>query len=283
MLKVALLVNPHKERAPGVALEAAKILENSGAVCYFAGTGDEILKTAFPPDRFLSTAAAIECCDMVVTVGGDGTILHTVPVLIRFPRPILGINVGHLGFLAALEPDELSRLTALPAGEYKLEPRRLLKAEVLRSAETFSAFNEFAFSCSGVVKQIGCTLICDGTPVGTYSGDGLLVASATGSTAYSLSAGGPIVDAELDVLIATPICAHTLNAPSMVFSGKRVLEISVFGNRSGNSYLVADGQEQCLLEDRDRIRVTLSDNTVSLVALEDAQQFRAVDLKLKKR
>ena len=173
----------------------------------------------------------MRACDAVVAIGGDGTIFHAAADAMRFEKPVLGINAGRLGFLAQAEGDDLSPLDRFAAGDYEIERRLVLQAEVARAGKTeiFYAVNDAVITNPdfGLISEI--EVRCGGESVGSYRGDGIIFATPTGSTAYSLSAGGPIADPDVDCMILTPLASHSLVSRSIVFAAQRVLTVTAPG------------------------------------------------------
>ncbi len=180
-----------------------------------------------------------------ITLGGDGTLLNTAREIARAGVPICGINLGQLGFLTEVElPDVTAALDRLIHGEYQIEERVMLDAMILRQGVILpisSALNDVVISKSGVSRMIKLKLYVDNESTANYAADGLIIATATGSTGYSLSAGGPIVNPKLKVMILTPICPHTLDAKSLVIGEDEEVKISMVANHE-DAVLTIDGQ-----------------------------------------
>ena len=201
-MTVFLIPNLKKENAVPTALRAAKTLRGAGARVllsdavreYFVGMGQE----------FAEDAKAFELCDVIVTVGGDGTILHAARQSLGYNKPLLGINIGRMGFLATVEAYEMEKLERLAHGEYILDRRSILSVSVdgqNRFRQT--ALNDVVISKSGISQTVDVEIFCDDILVNHYQGDGVVIATPTGSTAYSLSAGGPVLDAHIAGLVVT--------------------------------------------------------------------------------
>ena len=224
-------------------------------------------------------------CDIVITVGGDGTLLHAAAWAARWSKPVLGINVGRVGFLATVEASELELLEKIASGEYTLDKRLMLTARISGNHPYQNdALNDIVICKGSRTNTIRFEVYCDDILVNSYRGDGVILATPTGSTAYSLSAGGPILDAGIRGILVTPICAHSLNTPPMVFSANRRIRIvtSEYG-QCGGAYLSTDGRDYVALEPKDEILIDVSSKCLSLVSFYEADQFRAIDKKLKGR
>ena len=189
---------------------------------------------------------SIQSADVILVVGGDGTIMHAAKQAAVYNKPVLGINAGRLGFLAGLEPEEAHLLEKLAAGEYAIENRMLLEMAYQKDGQTVTdyALNEVAVTRNGPARMMDITLT--DTAYGgsfSYRADGLIVATPTGSTAYSLSAGGPVLDPAIQGLIVTPLCPFTLGARSLVFSPAHTLAVQAECNENGRIYASLDGEE----------------------------------------
>ena len=208
--------------------------------------------------------------DAVVALGGDGTMMRLAKRAARFDKPLLGINCGHLGFLASIESNELSLLSKLVSGDYEIEERRLLKvtAVTANGSRTFAALNEAAISRGVTTHMAEFTVLKEGETWITYRADGVIVASPTGSTAYSLSAGGPIVDPQVSALILTPICPHSLTARPFVLSGDAELAVSIQPKSEGDTvFLSVDGEEGVELTARDRVIVRRHERSARFIRI----------------
>lgn len=183
--------------------------------------------------------------DILCVLGGDGTLLLSLDEALKFDIPLLGINMGRIGFLSEVQPEQLENdVTQLMRGEYAIEHRMLLSASVLGSNEPPAfALNEVAINRTGIAQGVlSIEIESGGNVIDQFSGDGIIVASATGSTAYSLSAGGPIVSPALDCILLTPICPHTLHARPVIISPKDPVIIHVHGDRNDARILI-DGHK----------------------------------------
>lgn len=209
--------------------------------------------------------------DVCIVLGGDGSMIRAAKKAAPRGIPLLGINLGRIGYLAELEFDELNLLDGLFDGNYTIEPRFMLNIVLLRTGRephtTAPALNDAVVTHGAVSKLVDIMLYCDGRPVTKYRADGLITATPTGSTAYSMSAGGPIVDPRLDCMCVTPICPHSLYAKPLIFSGDSELEIEDICSDAVTLYLTVDGSETYRLNRGDRIRITKSDLTANLIRL----------------
>lgn len=274
-----LIPNLTKEKAVTITQDIVRILKRFDAVI--------LMEYQLPgcDARILSASKAFEYCDMIITIGGDGTMLHAARENFAFSKPMLGINLGRVGFLAAVEPEDLTdKLERLIAGDYVLDQRDALDVEII-GENTFrsTALNDIVISKSSISQTIDVEVFCDDISVNHYQGDGVIIATPTGSTAYSLSAGGPVLDARISGIVVTPICAHSLHAPSMVFSSARKLRVAIRGTAQVNAMISCDGRDETSISYTDSISVSLSSQHITLICFNEADQFEAIDKKLKGR
>ena len=250
--RVILCPNPSKDLRLETSREAKRILEDAGfAVCISPELLDG-LPDGWPADLPISELEdVIDDAALVVSLGGDGTIMHTIRRMMGHSIPVIGVNLGTVGFLAELDRSELDKLIPAARGEFTPSPRMMLEIRVVRGGRTvYSNYALNDVSLHGVVQMIRMTARGDGRKILEFSGDGIVISSPTGSTAYSLSAGGPIVEPTAENLILTPICAHALIARSFVLAPDRVVSVTVSGLRcqafissDGDSFEVLDGDE----------------------------------------
>ena len=227
---------------------------------------------------------ALTGCDMAVAIGGDGTIVHVAKAAAAAGCPVLGINAGHVGFLAGLEANELDDLSALLKGEYTVDERALLEVTVHKDggAITRYAMNEAVISRGGLSRLVDVTVRADGGEVLSCRGDGVIIATPTGSTAYSLSAGGPIVEPDAQNILITPICAHDMASRGIVASDKRIVTVSVVKNSRRNAFLSVDGGKAVRMNIGDVATVKASHLRTKLVRLKDRSFYDVVNTKFKK-
>jgi NAD+ kinase len=271
---VGLNVNVEKIHAnPGVASlarEAVGLLAERGVSVWINHESAGILGY---PHLGVSENELIKRVSVVVVFGGDGTILRTARAAAPQAIPILGVNLGAFGFLAEVNgPDVETALRRLLAGDYQLDERMMLQARVERSAPTaqeFIALNDIVLTKSGYARLVKLDTHVNGEHLATHLADGLIVATPTGSTAYSLSAGGPIVHPAVDGIVLTPICAHTLNSRAVLVSGGDTIAIRVepVGTAPPPPILTVDGQEGFPLRIGDEVRVARSPHRTRLVRL----------------
>ena len=266
MDSVLLWPNPEKEQVKSLAQQITLWLEKRGVRALMPQDLAHRLDLegmAFVPEQVTMQEVA-----WVMVLGGDGTLLLAAKHLMLWEKPILGVNLGHLGFLSEVEvPDLFPTLPLFLAGEYELDPRHLLTAEVSRQGRTlvrYEALNDVVVAKGPFARLVNLETYVDEAYVTTYPADGLIVATPTGSTAYSLSAGGPILSPDLSVFVVTPICPHSFFDRSVVIDARQTVKIRIRAMHR-DTLLTVDGQEGFPLEDGDEIRVSASQHTVNLM------------------
>jgi len=216
--------------------------------------------------------------DCLVILGGDGSIMRGAMEGVEFGIPVIGINLGKLGYLAELDVHQIPMLANIAAGKYKAEERMLLEVEC--GGQVFTALNDVVVSRRGAVQIAQLELSCSSGGTGVYRCDGLIVATPTGSTAYSMSAGGPIVDPALPSICVTPVCAHSLSARPMVFSPNEIITISSQSKKQSKLSLTVDGVEVLTPKPEQKIIVRRSANVVKFVRLSSTGFFDRLKTKL---
>lgn len=225
----------------------------------------------------------VEKCDYIIVVGGDGTILKHAKTFAGHNKAILGINSGRLGFMATLEHDEIELLSRLFDGTFAISKRMMLKAVARLSdgqIKEFTALNDIVFSKDNGCKIADFVVTKNDNVITSIRADGLIFSTPTGATAYSLSAGGPLIEPELDCIEFTQICPHSLFARSMLFSPDSVLEVSYSPNGCAGVRLEVDGVNELLLGNNDRVEIMRSESVVSLIDITGSSFYDSVNRKL---
>ena len=285
-MKIVLSSNPYRDKGLRVALEARRILEHAGAqtvMClpFQPKKGDRLdLPRQLPLpllDKELPTA------DLLICFGGDGTILHAARDATLHKVPILGINLGSVGFMAELERSELPLLAPLAHGMYTNEERMMLDVKVLRGDRLISqdiALNDAVISKGSMARVAEMEVLADRVKATCITGDGVIIATPTGSTAYSMSAGGPIVEPTSKSIIVTPVCAHQLAVRAMVLAPERVVTVQLPRGNRKYLYLSVDGGKAVRLTGGDRVEIGSSQRATQLVRLADRSFYQIINQKL---
>lgn len=230
-------------------------------------------------------AGKVSCLTAAVSLGGDGTFLRMARDMVKLNVPVFGVNFGHLGFLAEIEYEMLEQaLQKLVKGSYTIEKRCLLAAQTFESGKKAPrhelAINEFVAARSNLFTTSHMELYINGKPSGRYAADGLIVATATGSTAYSLSAGGPLVQPGMEVMVITPICAHSLATRPLVIPATEEVEIRLLPRNSSPMALSADGVSLCSIGQSDVVKITRNRQYLRLMRLTDKSYYETWQEKL---
>ena len=285
MKKVILTPNPYRDKNFQTVRAAVQILRDSGVEAKIC-LPFEVDRTYDLPrdlhfsrlDRELPTSAAVVC------FGGDGTILHMAKAATRQGIPILGVNIGTMGFMAELESSELSLLSKLASDEYTIDSRMMLDVTVHRDRDIIFhdiCLNDCVITKGAVARIVHLSVNCDGIQAMECGGDGLIVATPTGSTAYNLSAGGPIVEPEAHSILITPICAHDVASRTIVASDQRVITVGLVRNARRNAFLSVDGGKALRMNMGDVATIRKSNLFTKLVRLKDRSFYDVVNMKFK--
>ena len=285
-MKVILSPNPYRDKGLRAVREAGRLLAEDGiawSVClpFQPEIGYEI-----PPEiRLRDIRQEAASADLLICFGGDGTILHSARLAAEFQIPILGVNMGSVGFMAELEHSEMKQLRRLKSHDYTLEKRMLMDVRVLRDRRVVmqdTALNDVTVTRGGIGRVIDLSVYGDRSKIMEFSGDGVIVCTPTGSTAYSLSAGGPIVEPTAENLIITPICAHAMQAKSFVVAPERVVSVRTSRQSRKAAYLSADGGRAFRLSSGDIVELRNAGRHIDLVRLTNRNFYDIVNHKLGK-
>jgi len=286
MKNIILTPNPYRDKDFKTVRTAVEILKDAGMnprVCL----PFEVDRTYdLPKDlRFHKLDRELPNADMVICFGGDGTILHMAKTATRKGLPILGVNIGTMGFMAELEASEMDKLKNLATGDYTIDGRMMLDVTVQRDRDIIFhdiCLNDAVITKGAVARIAHLAVKCDGVEAMECSGDGIIVATPTGSTAYNLSAGGPIVEPEASNIIITPICAHDVGSRCIVASDKRVITVNMVHNARRNAYVSLDGGKAFRLNMGDVVTIKKSHLETKLIRLKDRSFYDVVNAKFKK-
>ena len=286
MKNVIVTPNPYRDQNFGTAREAIEILKKAGMQVKLCLPFEVDRTCDLPKDlHFTRLDREMQTADLVVCFGGDGTILHMAKSATRRGIPLLGVNIGTMGFMAELESTELDKLALLGTDSFTIESRRMLDVTVQRDRDIIFhdiSLNDVVITKGAVARIVYLTVKCDGVQALECGGDGLIVATPSGSTAYSFSAGGPIVEPEAENILITPICAHEMGARCIVASDRRVVTVELARNARRNAYLSVDGGKALRLNMGDVTTVRRSKLETKLVRLKQRSFYDVVNAKFKK-
>ena len=285
MKNVILTPNPYRDKNFQTVREAAKILKEAGVNTRICLPFEVDRSYELPRDlRFSRLDRELPNAEMVICFGGDGTILHMAKAATRKGIPILGVNIGTMGFMAELENTELDLLDRLARDEYEIDRRMMLDVKVVREGQALleeSCLNDVVIAKGAVARIVHLTVFCDGIQAMSYGGDGLIVATPTGSTAYNLSAGGPIVEPAARNILITPICAHDVQTRGIVASDQRTVSVKIGKIGRKNAFVSADGGRAMRLNTGDTVVVSRSKLETQLVRIKDRSFYDIISNKFK--
>ncbi|OUW63645.1 MAG: hypothetical protein CBD58_00020 [bacterium TMED198] len=233
-------------------------------------------------DKILSFEELNKKCDVIISSGGDGTILSTVRRQGSLLKPILGIHIGSFGFLAqSTESDMEEKINKIINREYIIEKRMMLEVSISSNQQRikYNALNDVIIDQGESIRLLKCKVQVNGIYLNTYTSDGLIFASPTGSTAYSLSSGGPIISPDMKAIILTPICPQSLSARPIIFSDNSAISIE-FESDSGGMILAVDGQVRIQIKKTDVINIQKSKNKANIIQFNDSDYFSTLRNKM---
>lgn len=279
---IAICPNPYRDADLDYSRRALEMLSGEGfecAICpVFAEEGEDIL----PRDvSYRSVKDLGDDCTLLIVIGGDGTILSVVRTLRGRSIPVLGVNLGTKGFMTALEAEDFNEILSAAKGRYRLSERMMIDVAIERGGEviyTDLALNDAVIH--GYGECINITAYCNDDKMTAYSGDGVIVSTPTGSTGYSMSAGGPIVEPEAEAFILTPICAHSISAKPFVIGSQKTISITTEKLHTRRAYLSVDGNSVMDLSSGDRMIVRRSEHRTLMVRIHDKTFFETAYEKL---
>lgn len=265
MKKIVLSPNPYRDRGLVLTNRARELLERDGRETVIAPVFVDV-----PGDsNMVPLRRAAEDAELIISFGGDGTFLHVARQILGMRIPLLGVNVGTKGFMAGLEPEDIELVRRAAAGDFRESLRMMLDIELHRADG--EVIRDCALNDAVVKSDVNCINLAvraDGTEITNFAGDGVIIATPTGSTAYSMSAGGPIVEPEAANIIITPICAHIMAAKSFVLAPERTVTVTPERLRGRRAALSVDGSEGIQLSSGDEVRARWSGNTVIMADMQ---------------
>ncbi len=282
---VILSPNPYRDKNFQTLREAMSVLHDAGIETRVCLPFEVDRTYDLPKDiRFSRMDRELPNASMAICFGGDGTLLHMAKAATRRGVPVLGVNIGTMGFMAELESTELSQLARIATGDYTIDNRMMLDVIVQRDRDVIFhdlCLNDVAITKGAVARIVHLEVKCDGVQAMECGGDGVIVATPTGSTAYSLSAGGPIVEPDAHSILVTPICAHDVASRCVVTSDRRTISVTMTQNARRNAYLSVDGGKALRMNMGDVATIRKSNLCSKLVRLKDRSFFDVVNMKFR--
>ena len=237
--------------------------------------------------KFIDCNNLMNYCDFAIAIGGDGTTLNVAKNASSCNKPVLGINAGRLGFMSGLEKNELELLKNLVNGKYEIDERLMLKAEVINGDNNiincFTCLNDAVISRGNFARLIDIRISCDNRDVMDMRADGIIISTPTGSTAYSMAAGGPVVSPSAQCVLSTPICPHSLVDRSIIFSTENVLLITAENDQLNPPILTIDGQEGFELHKGYKVRISKAETKTKLIKIKPENFYEILNKKLIER
>ena len=284
--KIILYPNMQRDIGFEMSRRVSEMLRKHGKPTVFCPVFDNDSSACIPPPGLETVAIEDELpsAEMIITFGGDGTILRAARAAADLGVPILGINLGGKGFIAEIESEDVDLIDKAITEGFKIENRMMLDVEVTRDGNVIHG--DFALNdavIKGDNKVIDLTLLGDGQRISHFSGDGAVIATPTGSTAYSMAAGGPIVEPAAHNIIVTPICAHTLEAKSFILVSDRRVSVEIGYRKQNPAYMSVDGGEHISIQSGDIINVYKSEKYARFIRLSSRSFYKKVSEKLGER
>lgn len=276
-MKIAVVTNYDRQNGFGDIKEIAKLFSGSAEILY------EESRKKIEGVTLVSEDSLYKTCDVILSLGGDGTLLSVAEKASLYGKPVLGINTGRLGFLTGVERDYFFSVgyKKLLSG-FETEKRMMIRADVFSENErtSYHALNDIVIARTSFARVGNISVFVDDELLANYLADGVIVATPTGSTAYSLSAGGPIVDPAIEAMVITPICPHMLNArPLVVPPGKTVTVLKTEGYKNECAVTV-DGRSGCMLNEGSTVKICRSERYTYLVKITNKSFYRLLKEKL---
>lgn len=283
-MKIAVFPNIYNKDVGKLTEQIVAVLFELGFEVEVAKCNKDIEDISKP--LFAEQQELIKRNDVMIAVGGDGTTLNIAKSAAVYDKLTLGINAGRLGFMSGLERDELALLKCLSTGEYEVEERMMITAVVTDKngeQKEYQCLNDAVISRGDLARLIDISVMCEGRPVSDNRADGMIFSTPTGSTAYSMAAGGPVVSPDNYCVVATPICPHSLINRSIVFSPDKTLDISVVNDRNNNAYLSIDGKESIPVDEKTKITISKSRYSAKLIKIKPDNFYEILNKKLLER
>ena len=274
-MKAAVLPNLDKRGSKELVDKLGVFLKNSGIEPYIPDIICCSGYTALDEQELFSIA------DVIITIGGDGTIIRYAKKAAECGKPILGINAGRLGYLANIEQDEYKLLSNLATGDYAVENRMMLQIDVLdsgRNIGTYYAINDAVITGGFISRIIDITATLEGDDI-SYRADGLVIATPTGSTAYSMSAGGPIIDPKTDCICITPICSFAPSSKPVIVGPEQTIVFKAGSRKKIDIYLTIDGRRTANIKPQTEIVIKKAARTVKLIRLNERSFYKTLSVK----
>lgn len=283
-MRVSIFPNLNNNGVKELTHEIIAVLDNLGTEIFMSCSVKYIFNNG--KVKFLEEKELYNVCTFALAVGGDGTTLNISKSAALSDKPTLGINAGRLGFMSGLERNELSLLKNVINENYKIEERMMLNADVVADGKilnTYHCLNDAVISRGDLARLIDINVMSEGRMITKSRADGMIISTPTGSTAYSMAAGGPVLSPEISCFVVTPICPHSLVNRSIVCSSDKELLLSVSNDRNNNSFLSIDGEESVPIDVNSKIIISRSPYKARLIKIKPDNFYEILNKKIIER
>lgn len=250
----------------------AELLVDEGLSQFYSGFDADF--------TFKALNDCLACSDLVIAIGGDGTVIHASKSACKYSLPLLSFNAGRLGYLTDLELDDSNALDCLKTGDYRIERRMMLEVFLPSQNKRFYALNDAVVSKGTLSRIVDFSVSCNNGQAMKYRADGVIFATPTGSTAYSLSAGGPILDPCIESILLTPICPHSLLSRTVLFEKNDILKLSFLPSEDCETYLTVDGETSVRLENDDEVIVKRAETEAEFIRIRNEKFCNIISKKM---
>lgn len=283
-MKIGIVPNFTREKAEEITEKTVAQLDKLNIEYFFDISAAGTLSSHIAEDRFSNDIYNLS--DLIIAIGGDGSFIHAAKQAAVLKKPVLCINAGNLAFLAGLEGNELYLLEKLISGEYTTDKRMMLKVELNDGAGKRLlgyCLNDVAVARGEEIKLIDLDVLCDNRKINNYRADGVVISTPTGSTAYSWSAGGPVIDPNLQCIMLTPICTHSPLNRSLVFNDKSVITVKSTANSEQRLSVSTDGEKSIEISEKCEIIISKSEYYAEFIRIKSDEFFDILNSKLTQR
>lgn len=281
---VSIFPNLNNDEAKTITQNAINILTETGVEVFLSDKYSTLFEDSNA--KYISSNELMNVCDIAIAVGGDGTTVKVAKNAAILGKAVLGINGGRLGFLSGIEKNELELLKLLVKGDYKLDQRIMLKAEIIEDdkiIKTYHCLNDAVVSRGDFARLIDIVITDNNRELLKVRADGVVISTPTGSTAYSLAAGGPVLSPDLNSFVITSICPHSLMDRSFVVNSYNELEVTTLSDVSNNATLTCDGEEPATITSKTKVRVSLSPYKANLIKVKPDNFYEVLKKKIIER
>lgn len=284
-MKIAIIPNSDKPKALEYAQNIVEVMHRHDVTFCIPSAFADRFDSSYNIEYCNTNSELTAAGDMIIAVGGDGTIIHAAKHAAEQHKPVLGVNCGRVGFVANLEPAEINLLERLFTGGFQIDERMMLEINIVNDGQksSFYALNEVTVTRGALSRMIELSVTLNDEFINNYRADGLILSTPTGSTAYSLSAGGPVIEPHMKCILLTPICPQSLSSRSVLFADDSHITITPIMGDDNDIFVTVDGIKSVKLEQGDCVSVKKSDITANFIKLNQKNFYRILNDKLSER